>query len=179
MVTGNLGMAGNPTATLLAMLVIITIQVGDAYWTFMPNLPMVHPITWQNDPVALFTNDRVYTGGHSSGHLVPQYSDYNFTGMSSSLPICMSFNGLNATEPYNAIYMPPSPWCFVHEVTWKSGVAPWRECLFHNIFMFNLSGNEVICWSKNGSEESNNTRFWHSSEGIYGNWQLLSACSIT
>jgi hypothetical protein len=46
MVTGNLGMAGNPTATLLAMLVIITIQVGDAYWTFMPNLPMVHPITW-------------------------------------------------------------------------------------------------------------------------------------
>jgi hypothetical protein len=28
MVTGNLGMAGNPTATLLAALVIITIQVG-------------------------------------------------------------------------------------------------------------------------------------------------------
>jgi hypothetical protein len=51
MVTGNMGMAGNPTATLLAALVIITIQVGvvqgDAYWTFMPNLPMVHPITWQ------------------------------------------------------------------------------------------------------------------------------------
>jgi hypothetical protein len=50
MVTGNLGMAGNPTATLLVALVIITIQVGvvqgDAYWTFMPNLPMVHPITW-------------------------------------------------------------------------------------------------------------------------------------
>jgi hypothetical protein len=50
MVTGNLGMDGNPTATLLVALVIITIQVGvvqgDAYWTFMPNLPMVHPITW-------------------------------------------------------------------------------------------------------------------------------------
>jgi hypothetical protein len=31
-------------------LVIITIQVGvvqgDAYQTFMPNSPMVHPITW-------------------------------------------------------------------------------------------------------------------------------------
>jgi hypothetical protein len=50
MVTGSLGMAGNPTATLLMALVIITIQVGvvqgHAYWTFMPNLPVVHPITW-------------------------------------------------------------------------------------------------------------------------------------
>jgi hypothetical protein len=50
MVTSNLGMAGNPTATLLAALVIITIQVGvvqgDAHWTFMPSLPMVHLIIW-------------------------------------------------------------------------------------------------------------------------------------
>jgi hypothetical protein len=50
MVTGSLGMAGDPTATLLAALIIITIQEGavqgNAYWTFMPNLPMVHPITW-------------------------------------------------------------------------------------------------------------------------------------
>jgi hypothetical protein len=42
-VTGNLGMARNPTTTLLAALVIITIQVGvvqgDAYWTFMLSLP--------------------------------------------------------------------------------------------------------------------------------------------
>jgi hypothetical protein len=49
-VTSSLGMSGNPTATLLAALVIITIQVGfvqgNAYWTFMPNPPMVHPITW-------------------------------------------------------------------------------------------------------------------------------------
>jgi hypothetical protein len=50
MVMCSLGMAGNPTDALLSTLVIITIQVGavpgDAYWTFMPNLPMVHPITW-------------------------------------------------------------------------------------------------------------------------------------
>jgi hypothetical protein len=50
MVTSNLGMTGNPTTTLLATLVIITIQVGvvqgDAHWTFMPNLPIVHPTTW-------------------------------------------------------------------------------------------------------------------------------------
>jgi hypothetical protein len=35
---------------LLAALVIITILVsvvqGNAYWTFMPSLPVVHPITW-------------------------------------------------------------------------------------------------------------------------------------
>jgi hypothetical protein len=50
MLTGNLEVTGNPTATLLAALVIITIQVdivqGDAYWTFMPKPPIVHPITW-------------------------------------------------------------------------------------------------------------------------------------
>jgi hypothetical protein len=41
MVNGILGMAGNPATTLLAALVIITIQVGiiqgNAHWTFMPN----------------------------------------------------------------------------------------------------------------------------------------------
>jgi hypothetical protein len=50
MVTSNLGMVGNLAATLLAALVKIMIQVGvvqgDAHWTFMPNPPMVHPITW-------------------------------------------------------------------------------------------------------------------------------------
>jgi hypothetical protein len=49
-VTGCLGMAGSPTATLLVALVIITIQLGavqgNAYWTFMLNPPMVQPITW-------------------------------------------------------------------------------------------------------------------------------------
>jgi hypothetical protein len=50
MLTGSLGIAGNPTATLMVALVIITIQVGvvqsDAYWTFKPILPIMHPITW-------------------------------------------------------------------------------------------------------------------------------------
>jgi hypothetical protein len=84
MVTSSLGMAGNPTVTLLAALVINTIQVGvvqgDAYWTFMPNPLMVHPITWQSHPVPIFNNDMVHIGGHSSGRLVPQSSGYNFTG---------------------------------------------------------------------------------------------------
>jgi predicted RND superfamily exporter protein len=79
MVTSNMGMARNPTATLLVALVIITIQMGasqrDAHWTIMPKLPMVHPITWQNHRVAIFTDDTVPMGGHSSGHLVTQYSD--------------------------------------------------------------------------------------------------------
>jgi hypothetical protein len=50
MVISSLWIAGNPTATLLEVLVIVIIQVGvvqgGAYWTFMPSLPMVHPITW-------------------------------------------------------------------------------------------------------------------------------------
>jgi hypothetical protein len=45
-VIGSLGMAGNPTATLLVTSVIITIQVdivqGEAYWTFMSNSPSYH-----------------------------------------------------------------------------------------------------------------------------------------
>jgi hypothetical protein len=84
MITGSPGMAGNPTATLLAILVIITTEVGvvqgDAYWTFMPNLPMVHPITWWTHPMYIFTIDTVHMGGHSSGHLMAQYCDYSFTG---------------------------------------------------------------------------------------------------
>jgi hypothetical protein len=51
--------------------------------------------------------------------------------------------------------------------------------------MFNLEGNEVICWSKNGSEESNNTRFWYLSVlGLYGGtlkrdlWKLAAAVGM-
>jgi hypothetical protein len=73
-------MAGNPTATLLVALVMITIQMGsvqgDAYWTFMPSPLIVHHVIWQSHPVAIFTNDTVHMGGHSSEHLVFQYSDY-------------------------------------------------------------------------------------------------------
>jgi hypothetical protein len=46
----------------------------------MSNLPMVHPSTWQSHPVCIFTTNMVYIGRHSSGYLVPQCSDYNFTG---------------------------------------------------------------------------------------------------
>jgi predicted RND superfamily exporter protein len=50
MVTANLGMVEDLTTTLLVTLVMIIIQVGvvqgDAYWTFMPILPMVHPVAW-------------------------------------------------------------------------------------------------------------------------------------
>jgi hypothetical protein len=51
--------------------------------------------------------------------------------------------------------------------------------------MVNLSGNEVICWSKNGSQESNNTGFWHSSVlGLDGGrpkrdlWKLAAAIGL-
>jgi hypothetical protein len=84
MVISSLELAGSPTATLLVALVIITIQMGvvqgDAHWTFMPNSPMVHSISWKSHPVSISTNDIVHVGGHSSGHLASQYSDYNFTG---------------------------------------------------------------------------------------------------
>jgi hypothetical protein len=46
----------------------------------MPNLPMVHPITWWTHPMYIFTIDTVHMGGHSSGHLMAQYCDYSFTG---------------------------------------------------------------------------------------------------
>jgi hypothetical protein len=46
----------------------------------MPIPPMLHPITWYSRSVSIFMDDTVHMGGHSSGHLVPQYSDYSFTG---------------------------------------------------------------------------------------------------
>jgi hypothetical protein len=62
-------------------------------------------------------------------------------------------------------------------------MAPWRECLFHNVFMFNLSGNEAICWSKNESQKSNNTRFWQYWGWMWGTpkkdlWKLAAAISL-
>jgi hypothetical protein len=81
---------------LLAVITIISQQVNAAeaqtlvHWAFVPHPPLLHAITWKSPPISVFTNDSELVGGcHSSGHLVPTFTNYNFTGQAVALPICL------------------------------------------------------------------------------------------
>jgi hypothetical protein len=106
----------------------------------MPHPPLLHAVTWKSPYKSVFTNDSKLVGGHSSGHLVPIFTNYNFTGQAVALPTCLGnlpycllltpiwksallwsgtqfldkkleFFSFNATEPYNVTHLPPIPRC--------------------------------------------------------------------
>jgi hypothetical protein len=82
-------------AVLLAMISIISQQVNAAeaqnlvHWAFVPHPPLLHAVTWKSPPISVFTNDSKLVEGHSSEHLVPTFTNYNFTGQTVGLPICL------------------------------------------------------------------------------------------
>jgi hypothetical protein len=72
-------------AVLLAMISVISQQVNAAeaqnllQWAFVPHPPLLHGVTWKSPSISVFTNDSELVGGHSSEHLVPTFTNYNFT----------------------------------------------------------------------------------------------------
>jgi hypothetical protein len=87
------GQEGTP-AVLLAVITIISQQVNAAeaqtlvHWAFVPHPPLLHAVTWKSPSISVFTNDSE-VGGHSSGHLVSTFTNYNFTRQAVALPICL------------------------------------------------------------------------------------------
>jgi hypothetical protein len=89
------GQEETPAVLLLAMISITSQQVKAAetqtlvHWAFVPHPPLLHAVTWKSPPISVFTNDSELIGGHSSGHLAPTFTNYNFTGQAVALPICL------------------------------------------------------------------------------------------
>jgi hypothetical protein len=98
------GKEETPAVLLLAMITIISQQINAAeaqtlvHWVFVPHAPLLHAVTWKSPSISVFTNDAELVGGHSSGHLVPTFTNYSFTGQAVALPICLG----------NLPYSPPS-----------------------------------------------------------------------
>jgi hypothetical protein len=80
---------------LVAMITIISQQVNAAeaqnlvHWASVPHPPLLHVVSWKSPSISVFTTDSELVGGHSSGHLVPTFTNYNFTGQAVALPICL------------------------------------------------------------------------------------------
>jgi hypothetical protein len=74
---------------------IISQQVNAAeaqtlvHWAFVPHPPLLHAVTWKDPSISVFPNESKMVGGHSSGHLVATFTNYNFTGQAVALPICL------------------------------------------------------------------------------------------
>jgi hypothetical protein len=89
------GQEETPAVLLLAMITINSQWVNAAevqtlvHWDFVPHSPLLHAVTWKSPSVSVFTNDSELVGGHSNGHLVPTFTNYNFTGQAVALPICL------------------------------------------------------------------------------------------
>jgi hypothetical protein len=45
--------------------------------------------TWKVPNIMVFINDSGFVGGYSNGHMTPTFSSYNFTGQSTSVPLCL------------------------------------------------------------------------------------------
>jgi hypothetical protein len=77
-----------PAVRLLAMITIISQQVNAAeaqnllHWVFVPRPLLLHVVTWKSPSISVFTNDSELVAGHSSGHLVPTFTNYTFIGQS-------------------------------------------------------------------------------------------------
>jgi hypothetical protein len=77
------------------MITIISQKVNAAeaqnsvHWAFVLHPPVLQAVTWKSPSMSIFTNDSVLVGGHSIGHRVPTFTNYNFTGQAVALPICL------------------------------------------------------------------------------------------
>jgi hypothetical protein len=113
------GQEETPAVLLLAVTAIIIQQVNAAeaqnsvHWAFVPHPPVLHAVTWKSPFISVFTNDSELVGGHSSGHLVPTFTNYNFTGQAVALPIDLG----------------NLPYCLPLRPIWKNAVL-WNDTQF-------------------------------------------------
>lgn len=87
-----MGQRVTPATLFLALLAFSSAGPvsGEEYWAYVPDPPILQPVTWRAQPFTVYSNDTVALGGHSSAHIQPQSIGYTYTGRVNMLPICFS-----------------------------------------------------------------------------------------
>jgi hypothetical protein len=79
----------------------------------LPHPPLLHAVSFKSPSTSVFTNGSELVGGHSSGHLVPTFTNYNFTGQAVALPM----------------WLGNLPYCLPFTPIWKSALL-WNGTQF-------------------------------------------------
>lgn len=66
---------------------------AEVLWTYLPNPPLLHPVTWEDPRVPVYVNDTKILGLPSASHIWFQWQEgYNYSGSSMHTPICFGKN---------------------------------------------------------------------------------------
>lgn len=71
---------------------VLTVQ-GSVYWAYVPDPPLLQPVSWEMSSVPVYVNDTVLLGSPSSVHIQPQQANISYKGYSDMYPMCFSMNG--------------------------------------------------------------------------------------
>lgn len=86
------------TAALWVTYMPPIIKANETYWAYLPNPPLLHPVTWEDQRIPVYVNDTKTLGLPSSDHIWLQWhAGLNYSGVSMHLPICFSRNNSNCT----------------------------------------------------------------------------------
>ncbi|XP_053924924.1 uncharacterized protein LOC128852392 [Cuculus canorus] len=83
---------------LLAMLLstLWLLQHGckaETYWAFVPNPPIIHPVTWEEPTdIPVHNNQTMFMGQYSDKHIVIFSARFNFSGRLDGNPMCFQIN---------------------------------------------------------------------------------------
>ena len=69
-------------------------STADPYWAYVPNPPLLHPVSWNERNVPVYVNDTQALGVPSSHHIkATSHGNYTYFGMNGNVPICLSKGG--------------------------------------------------------------------------------------
>ncbi|XP_042747095.1 endogenous retrovirus group K member 9 Env polyprotein [Lagopus leucura] len=66
---------------------------AETYRAFVPNPPIIHPVTW-DEPVDIpvYNNQTMFMGQYSDGHIIEFSARFNYSGKVDGMPICFQMN---------------------------------------------------------------------------------------
>ena len=100
-----------PDNLFLAMVTLLTMVVSTQtidshhYWTYIPNPPLMRPVTLEDSPVPLFINDSAWLPGPYDQNLPIKKEEegcqlVNYTVGSDTTPICIGFGSIYLKTGY-------------------------------------------------------------------------------